>query len=139
MDAGTASQMNTSSDTKNPNDSKKKPYMIHNYTDDTTDNSTDFHSWKQKVDSLTVNKTVVEWHTYRTPLKTLGFLGRPVMQLFSISPFYAFFTLILPIFLPLPFSFPKSFCISLLLSLLLSCFHHFFSNHKLSIVLSYSS
>ena len=59
------------------------------------------------------------------------------MQLFSISPFYVFFTLILPIFLSLsyilslPFSFPVSFGISLLLSLCLSCFHHFFSNHKL--------
>ena len=66
---------------------QQQHHFIHNYMETSDTNSLTFDDWKTKAQQLTKDMVIVEWSTYRSPLKTLGPMGKYVMQLSSLSPF----------------------------------------------------
>ena len=107
---------------------------------DGSSNEISFEEFQKKALLLTKDKVAVEWIKYRSPLKTLGPLGKPVMLLFSADPFFgwlpitlALLSIILSLLSPLmsPFWLTLFFCVTVPLSLGFSCVLRYFPNHKL--------
>ena len=109
------------------NDQSHLRHFIHDYKKTGTTQRLDVNACKTR--SLPGGSFIVEWSTYRTPLKTLDSWGLYIMQLLSLSPFHFFASIIVPLFLFLSFSL-WSFFSGLLVSYGCSSFYHYF-NHQL--------
>ena len=97
MNSDYAGMNSEQEDAMKPNDSKTKGgHMIYDYIEDSDnfENPLAFYEWKERINSLTKNMSIVEWFTYRRPLNNC--FRKFLMELFSISQSnYVFFVLVL--------------------------------------------
>ena len=65
----------------------QQQHFIYNYEEAWDPISLDFSEWQKRAQTLTRNMVITQWHTFRTPLVTLGPFGKYIMHLSSLSPF----------------------------------------------------
>ena len=61
----------------------QQQHFIYNYEEAWDPISLDFSEWQKRAQTLTRNMVITQWHTFRTPLVTLGPFGKYIMH----SPF----------------------------------------------------
>ena len=83
-----------------PNENEKESrYFVYNYMSLRESNHVEFEAWKSAVLEQCNGMTIIAWRSYRTPLKTLGPVGKYLMQALSASPFLFFAFVFAVIFL----------------------------------------